>query len=287
MQNGSITMKAVQPAENRKVSLNRITVNYDEYGPPMAPGVVFIHEAGLDRTIWQMQHEAVKSNYRSIAPDLRGHGETIAWEEDYSPATMTSDLLGFITALGLHRPILCGQGLGGLIASLAAMQAPDQISGLILCGVGPVKESWGRLISSLKNTGTAAASSEQHLDQLITLLFASRSLYTRKTEARLVRQILSSAKLSAFGSIYESLKDYEDIKIPQGMRSLVITGEEDYLAPLRYATKLKEGSSNAELLVVPFAGHLPQLENTHEFNRALKLFADKVCAEKHLSPHCG
>ncbi|MDQ3687083.1 MAG: alpha/beta fold hydrolase, partial [Acidobacteriota bacterium] len=60
-----------------------IEIAFDEagHGNP----VVLLHGFPLNRSMWSEQVEVLRTNYRVITPDLRGHGETTVVDE---PATM-------------------------------------------------------------------------------------------------------------------------------------------------------------------------------------------------------
>src|SRR5687767_4338961 len=81
--------------ENLKVTIDDLVVNYDDNGPVYAPPVVFIHGTPFNKSIWDLQTEALKSNYRVISYDLRGHGDTKGPNQDLSIDAFTEDLVKF------------------------------------------------------------------------------------------------------------------------------------------------------------------------------------------------
>ncbi|MCW3075618.1 MAG: Alpha/beta hydrolase, partial [Bacteroidetes bacterium] len=59
--------------------------------------------------------------------------------------------------------------------------------------------------------------------------------------------------------------------------------KQDTITPPEEAEYLHYNIKGSEMHVIPYAGHLANLENTHEFNERLKNFIDKVSEVKHLS----
>ena len=52
--------------------INNISVSYSDEGPVKAPVAIFIHGFPLNKSMWDIQLEALKDEYRVIAYDIRG-----------------------------------------------------------------------------------------------------------------------------------------------------------------------------------------------------------------------
>ncbi len=76
-----------------------------------------------------------------------------------------------------------------------------------------------------------------------------------------------------FGAIYDfTLLDLSKIKIP----TLIINGEFESKAVFKHTEKMKELIKNSSAVVIPKAGHVSNLENPGEFNKALEKFLKGV-----------
>ncbi|MEJ7755036.1 MAG: alpha/beta fold hydrolase [Nocardioidaceae bacterium] len=62
----------------------------------------------------QLAHFATR--HRTVAVDLRGHGESDAPEQDYTIEGFASDVAWMSQQLGLERPVVVGHSLGGIVA---------------------------------------------------------------------------------------------------------------------------------------------------------------------------
>jgi hypothetical protein len=66
MAENEITNQARVSGDNLKAAVNDIIVNYDDNGPLFAPPVIFIHGTPFNKSVWDLQAEILKSNYRVI-----------------------------------------------------------------------------------------------------------------------------------------------------------------------------------------------------------------------------
>jgi len=118
------------------------------FGDPAAPPVIFAHGGGQTRHAWSGAARAVAfEGYRSIALDLRGHGESDwAADGDYSLEAIARDLIevGERVAGGGPRPHVVGASLGGLAAIVAAgMLSRDAFESVTLVDIAPNMDAAG------------------------------------------------------------------------------------------------------------------------------------------------
>jgi pimeloyl-ACP methyl ester carboxylesterase len=104
-------------------------------GPEDAPAVVLVH--GWPQNWWSWRHviPALAERFRVIAPDLRGHGWTVAPPRGYEKEQLARDLLGTLDALAVESAIWVGHDWGAWAGFLAAMQAPRRISRMLALAV--------------------------------------------------------------------------------------------------------------------------------------------------------
>ena len=101
---------------------------------PGLPGIVFIHGAGFDHTVWTLFNRYfAKKRFNSIAVDLPGHGRS-GGEPLPSIEANAAWLLDLIQALELEETALVGHSMGALVALEAAYRAQAGVSRLALLG---------------------------------------------------------------------------------------------------------------------------------------------------------
>ena len=141
---------------NLKITVNDLTVSYNDDGQDGAPVIIFIHGFPFNKSMWDKQFNALKNNYRVIAYDVRGHGNSDAGTGDFSIELFVKDLLNFMDALKIDKTMLCGLSMGGYIALNAVENFPNRFDALILsdtnciADIPEVKEKRMKTIASIK-----------------------------------------------------------------------------------------------------------------------------------------
>ncbi len=106
--------------------------------------VLLLH--GLDsnaRLNWELPGilPALAEEFRVVAPDQRGHGQSERPEEDGAYGRkMVEDAVRLLDHLHVERAHVVGYSMGGLVALRLAASHPDRVRSLVLGGMGWMKE---------------------------------------------------------------------------------------------------------------------------------------------------
>jgi 3-oxoadipate enol-lactonase len=259
-----------------KKTVNNLTVSYYDEGPEKAPAIILIHGFPFNKSTWGKQIDALKINYRVIAYDVRGHGNSDAGEEDFSINLFVKDLLNFMDALNIDKTILCGLSMGGYIALNAIENYPERFDALVLSDTNctadtpEAKQKRLKTIESIRNLGV-----EKFADESIKNLFAPESFATKETEIASVRaMIVSTSKqslyktLRAFYERKETCSKLQNINVPV----LIMVGKDDKITPPDAAEFIHEKIKGSILKIIEHAAHLSNIENPGEFNKQLVEF---------------
>src|ERR1700712_5882732 len=113
------------PYRSCNIVLRRLRFHYLEWGRPDAPTIVLLHGGHQSAHSWDLVSLHLAQNYRVLALDQRGHGDS-EWARDvtYSNHEMSLDAEAFIAAMGLHKPILIGHSMGGGNSMLLMRRCP-------------------------------------------------------------------------------------------------------------------------------------------------------------------
>ena len=84
--------------------INNLLVSYSDDGKHGSPVIIFIHGFPFNKSMWNLQVESLKDNYRLITYDIRGHGNSNAGHEVFSIDLFVNDLLSLMDALRLTKP---------------------------------------------------------------------------------------------------------------------------------------------------------------------------------------
>lgn len=146
-----------------------LKLTYLVSGKPDAPPLVLVHALFMDAMDWAEVAAALSAQYRVFAVNLRGHGSS-DWPGQYSFELMAQDVVGFLDALNLERPVLVGHSLGGITSYFVAATHPARISALVLEEGPPPQVGGGPFNFGPRPTGKlpydwlAVAAVENHLN---------------------------------------------------------------------------------------------------------------------------
>src|SRR5438874_2996150 len=98
--------------------------------------VVFLHGFGSCAEAWFQQFDAFGDRFRVIAYDSVNHGHSTNSPRDGVEPDRADELEGFLAALGIDRPVLAGNSMGGLTVLRWATRHPDRAAALIPSGMG-------------------------------------------------------------------------------------------------------------------------------------------------------
>lgn len=261
---------------NLKLTVNNCNFSYNDEGTEGAPTIIFIHGFPLNKSMWNKQVNALKDNYRVIAYDIRGHGNTEVGTLDFSIDLFVKDLISFMDALKIEKTILCGLSMGGYIALNAIENYAERFSALILSDTNctadapEAKEKRMKTIENIKANGV-----EKLADDLLPNLFAPESFKTNPKEIAAVKEMIVTTtipsltkSLHALANRKETCSKLSGIKVPV----LILVGEVDKITPPEAAKAMQEKIKDASLQIIPQAGHLSNMENPTEYNSQLMKF---------------
>lgn len=239
--------------------------------------VVLLHGLGSCGDDWGMQISELASQYRVIAPDLPGHGESGADASIDSVESMAEAVSGLVEALGTTSAHVVGLSLGGAVALQWAIDRPDQIRSLTavntfarlnLARRGLLRMA-GRALLLLTGqmewmgnwvaSGLFPGANQRELRQLAAARIAGNSW----------RGYLQAALAVTRFDCREGLAR---IKAP----TMVVAGEMDSTVPMGPKLELARRIPGARLEIIPGSGHVTPIDAAPRFNALLLSFLDGV-----------
>lgn len=263
-----------------RLNVNDLVVSYNDFGPDDAPAIIFIHGFPLNKSMWNMQLKVLKDDFRVIAYDIRGHGESDAGNEAFSIDLFVNDLISFMNVLKIKKASLCGLSMGGYIASNAIENYPERFDALVLSDTNCTADSPEKKDKRMEAVERIIKNGvNKYADESVKNLFAPTSFTTKRAEIASVKEMIVNitelalcSTLLALSSRHETYSKLPELNVPV----LILVGEEDVITPPAEAESIQRNIKNSSLQVIDNAGHLSNLENSEDFNSHLKKFFDSV-----------
>jgi 3-oxoadipate enol-lactonase len=252
------------------------SLHYRSGGPAAGDPLLLIHGFPLSSAMWQPQVESPPPGWRVIAPDLRGFGNSPPAAGPVTMDSLADDLAALLAQLGVSSAAVCGLSMGGYVAFALLRRHPSLVRALVLCDTkadGDTEEvRRGRLQSAAR---VEAEGTRSVVDAMLPKLLSPATVRRQAAIEADVRGILESASpagvaaaLKAMAARPDSTPMLRSINVP----TQIIVGADDQITPAGGAQLMARGIPGARIEVIPEAGHLPNLENTAAFDRALAGF---------------
>ena len=253
-------------------------IAYQVDGAPNGASVVFINSLGTDHRLWDGQMPSVQHDYLVVRYDSCGHGVSDVPNGRMTIARFGEQLIALLDHLEIDRTALCGCSLGGAIALWLAVYHPERITGVVLANTGArlgTEQSWTTRIMAVEAGGMAA------IRDAVLARFLTAAFRVRKPEvAGLIGGMLDATNPQGYIAACEALRDSDLRPVVATVRvpTLVIGSDRDESTPLAFAEELHAGIAGSELVIIPNAAHLSNVERPDVFNPALRGFLDQVAA---------
>lgn len=238
--------------------------------------LLMAHSFLCSGAMWAAQAEALSNSWRVVNVDLRGHGQSCAAPDGLSLADLATDHVAVLDTLGIERAVWVGLSIGGMIGMRAALDHPERVAGLVIADSSAAAEpAMARLRYRAMGAGSKLFGIGTFMKPILKLMFGAT---THREQPALVAEWGERMKGIDLDSILrmmaplfgreEVLSRLKEIRVP----ALVMAGEEDLAQPPARSREIAEGLPNAELVIIPEAGHLSALEQPEVVTTVIRDF---------------
>jgi pimeloyl-ACP methyl ester carboxylesterase len=248
----------------RTIDVGGVPFAYRELGPDTGMPVIFLHHLMAVLDDWDPRViDGIAAQRRVIAFDNRGVGASGGSVPD-TIEEMGRDAIAFIRALRLNKVDLLGFSLGGGVAQMVALQAPDLVRRVVLAGTGP---RGGGGIDEINRIAVIA-----YIKAALTWSDARNFLFFPRTPEG------KRAARDYFAALKERIKDRDQPISPQARRAqlaaikaaglsepddlsritqpvLVTNGDHDLMVASSLSANMAHRLPNAKLTIYPDSGH--------------------------------
>lgn len=232
------------------------------------PIVVALHGGpGFDHCYLKPALAPICDHAQVVFLDLRGQGRS----QKVDPATITldtmaDDVAALCTAMGIERPIIFGHSVGGYVALTLALRHPHQVGGLLLANAAARFDLPASLAMLERLHGPVARHiaaavfngdfSPEALGRYLEVVLPT---YTHpSTAAALADFALSGFDPEVTKTFFANCLPSYDLHArlaELAVRTIVLTGDSDWLTPPALARETADAIAGAELTVLPESGH--------------------------------
>lgn len=256
-----------------KLKINNIDVDYSVYGEK-GPWIILSHSLGCTKAMWEPQLEMLQKNFRVIAYDTRGHGDSGSEGGTYTLDLLADDALGLLDHLGVDKVHWLGFSMGGMIGQTFALRYPERIASIVLADTTSAHTAtpvsmWDERIRIAKTQGMDPLV-QPAINRWFTETFRNSSPEIVGPVASMIRSTSVdgwAGCCAAIASIHTTDR-LSEIECP----AMVIVGEFDVGTPLSAALEMHKNLKNSVLVLISNAAHMTNIEQPTQFNRALTLF---------------
>jgi sigma-B regulation protein RsbQ len=246
-----------------------------------ARAMVFAHGFGCDQNMWRLVAPAFEQDFKVVLFDHVGAGGSDL--SAYDPAKYSSldgyssDVVDLCRELGVRDGVFVGHSVSAMVGVLAAKQAPELFSDLILVGPSP------RYIDDADYVG---GFSEAQIHELLEFLDSNHMGWSQamapviignadrpelaeeltnsfcRTDPEIAKRFARATFLS------DNRRDLDGVTV----RSLVLQCSDDVIAPQEVGEYVHRRLPNSKLVLLEATGHCPNLSAPEETIAAIRAF---------------
>lgn len=247
---------------------------YETYGK--GTPVILVHGHTLDRRMWRPQIEALSKHFLVITPDMRGYGRSSRMYDGIK-TTHVDDLIEFMDSLHIDKAHIVGLSMGGFITADMVCMYPERMISATMAS-GSLRNMKGPS-SPMDSTEIAKQKAAIH-----EVLIKGITNWRNEWVDKLVKGGGSNAE-SIREALFEQVNDWDGYqllhveprlyyaqdaveplkaKCPK-LPVLFLSGENEHKKP----SSMMKSLPNSKFVVLKDCGHMSNMEQPEQFNKAL------------------
>jgi len=249
--------------------------------PGSKPVLIILHGLFGSGENWKSVARRLSAHYTCYCLDMRNHGQS-PHDNDIGHNAMAGDVLEFIDAHKLHRPVLLGHSMGGKVAMTIAFSRPEIIGALIIVDIAPRKYylNFTGILRAMKTLDVSTLHTYAQADEALTAgipdnllrYFIMKNL-TKTKEGGFKWKVNVCAL--ADNIVVLGNEPEPDNTVYQG-KTLFIYGAKSGFVKDTDFDLLKNRFSEIRFSCIADAGHWVHADNTDSFVKAVAEFAESV-----------
>lgn len=260
---------AIKTCVASELIVDHKTISYTDTGSGKA--LVLIHAFPTDQQLWNEQVKGLKKHFRVITLDLWGFGNSSPTDGKAITMSQYADEVNrLLDHLHIQHAIIGGESMGGYITLAFLSKYPQKVEGLILADTqsipdnSDVRKKREVLAKEVLQDGT-----KNLINGLMPQALSPQASEKTKLFLKdIIQKQSATGMASALGGM--SLRqDMSSVLAATSLPVLIITGEEDVLISPKQSEAMHALAKNSKLVVIKNAGHLSNLEQGENWNKAV------------------
>lgn len=235
--------------------------------------VVLIHGVGLNKEMWGGQVVGLATQYRVIAYDMLGHGDSPRPEPGTELLGYADQLRELLDHLGLTQVTVIGFSMGGLVARAFALHYPQYLQGLVVLNSVFNRTPEQRAGVIARTAQAAQHGPDANAEAALSRWFSREYQAANPAQIAAIRQTLASNDPQGYLTTYELFAtqdmyradDLGNIRVP----TLIATGELDPGSTPEMAEQLAQRIPGARAAVLDEQRHMMPVESPRLVNQLL------------------
>lgn len=262
------------------INVSDLNIFYAERG--QGEPLIFLNGLAGDHLYWMGQLRAFSKHFRCLALDNRDTGQSSYAASAYTIPDLADDVAGVMARLDARPAHVVGLSLGGMIAQELALRHPGQVRSLFLTGTVGKSDAWFSATLDAYGCIRRQVRDTSEFFQVLLPWLVSQRFFQDAERVDWLKAILGQhphpQRMDGFFRQFEAIRGHDTLDRLGSITCpvLVVAGEDDLIAPPRYARQIAERLPQARLEIMPGIGHAPPIEDPRGFNRLLEGFLQCV-----------
>ena len=251
---------------------NSLTLSYLDTGSSPAsisrPPLLCLHAHLMQGSTYTGLAEALAPDYRVIALDQRGHGDS-SHAATYTREDYLGDIEALLALLDLPQAVLLGNSLGGVNAYQFAARHPDRVRALIIEDIGAAVTDDISFVLPWQGVFPTLEELEARIDERF-VPYLSDSFRESRNGWHLAFDPQDMVR-----SQQNLVGDHWSDWLASDCRALILRGRESRVTSLEHLEQMAERRPHTNLLILD-GGHALHTDNPGAFNTVVRSFLDNL-----------
>ncbi|MHB8067227.1 MAG: alpha/beta fold hydrolase [Desulfobaccales bacterium] len=274
--------------EQKTFDYQGLKINYYQAG--QGQPLILLHGFGASAYTWRLLGPKLAEENQVFTIDLKGHGFSDKPQDGkYAVSDQADMVAAFIKDRRLQDVVLIGNSMGGAIALMTYFkmreETPAAVKGLVLIDSAGYPQKMPFFISMARHPWLSALGSKLLSPRFVTGMVLRKCYFNRDkiTDEMIDTYAYYGSMPGASEAVRQTavqimpanmeamIAQYKTVRVP----TLIIWGQEDQVVPLEVGRNFKRDIPDAELVILPRCGHIPQEEEPLETRRLIQDFLKK------------